>query len=310
MKTEPLPITGTFLDEITFDIPSQNWGHAEWTRDFDAMRAIGIDTVIIIRGGLRRKTLFPSRVIGTNPAEDLAQFFLDQCSARNLNLYFGNYDSWEWARKGTWKQEIALNRRFMKEVWERYGSHPAFAGWYLTHETSHRRLHFRELYRELSEHAKTLAPHLPVLISPFYPTRKIYGEKALPPARFADSWRQMLHGITTIDYAAFQDGTATLEELDAYLAQAKAVMEESGIRLWNNVETFTRDMPIKFPPIDFRELREKLLITTRHAAKNITFEFSHFMSPNSCFAAARNLYARYREYIATGEQSQERPPGA
>lgn len=32
-----IPITGTFLDEITHEIPSQNWGPAEWTRDFDAM---------------------------------------------------------------------------------------------------------------------------------------------------------------------------------------------------------------------------------------------------------------------------------
>jgi hypothetical protein len=59
-------------------------------------------------------------------------------------------------------------------------------------------------------------------------------------------------------------------------------------------------MPIKFPPLDFRELRQKLLIAARHATKNITFEFSHFMSPNSCSPAARNLYQRYREYFHMG----------
>ncbi len=298
MHTDALPITGTFLDEISFDIPSQNWGSAEWSADFDAMQSFGIDTVIIIRGGLRRKTLFPSRVIGTNPPEDLALFFLEQSAARNINLYFGTYDSWEWAANGTWKEEIALNKLFMQEVWERYGSHPSFAGWYLTHETSRHGMQYRQIYRDLSEHAKTLAPRKPVLISPFYPTRKIHGDKGLPPERFAENWRRLLHGITTIDYAAFQDGSAPIEELDAYLSQAATVMGELGIELWNNVETFTRDMPIKFPPIDFPELREKLRIAARHATKNITFEFSHFMSPNSCSAAARNLSLRYREYFA------------
>ncbi|PWM87472.1 MAG: hypothetical protein DBX90_01925, partial [Lentisphaerae bacterium] len=39
-------ITGTFLDEISYDIPHQNWGRREWRRDFLNMRAIGIDTVI------------------------------------------------------------------------------------------------------------------------------------------------------------------------------------------------------------------------------------------------------------------------
>ena len=77
-------------------------------------------------------------------------------------------------------------------------------------------------------------------------------------------------------------------------------MDELGIELWNNVETFTRDMPIKFPPIDFRELTEKLKISARYATKNITFEFSHFMSPNSCYLSARNLYKRYCEYFKTG----------
>lgn len=297
MPPKPLPITGTFLNEVTFDIPSQNWGPVEWAADFDAMREIGIDTVIIIKGGLRKETLFPSKVIGTSTPFDLARVFLDEAEKRGMNLFFGTYDSWEWARNGTWKEEIALNLRFMDEVWQRYGEHGAFAGWYLTHETSHRRFHFREIYQDISEHAKILTPDKPVLISPFYPAKKIYGDDALTPEEFCDNWLQMLDGITTIDYAAFQDGTAALDELPAYLTQAKRVMDELDITLWNNVETFTRDMPIKFPPIDFRELQEKLVVATGIVKKNITFEFSHFMSPNSCYPAARNLYRRYCEYF-------------
>ena len=297
MDPKALPITGTFLNEVTFDIPSQNWGPEDWRADFDAMQAIGIDTVIIIKGGLRHETIFPSKAIGTNPPFDLAKFFLEETAQRKMHLYFGNYDSWEWAAKGTWKEEIQINKRFMKEIWDHYGSYPSFTGWYLTHETSHRRFHFREIYKELSEYAKKITPRKPVLISPFYPSKKIYGDEALAPEEFGDNWRQMLKGVHTIDYAAFQDGTARLNELGSYLHQAKLVMDELGIELWNNVETFTREMPIKFPPIDFRELREKLIISAKYATKNITFEFSHFMSPNSCYLAARNLYQRYREYL-------------
>ena len=44
-KGAGLPITGTFLDEISHDIPHQNWGEREWDRDFRYMKAIGIDTV-------------------------------------------------------------------------------------------------------------------------------------------------------------------------------------------------------------------------------------------------------------------------
>ena len=35
-----LPITGTFLDEISHDLPHQNWGEAEWDADFAHMKAL------------------------------------------------------------------------------------------------------------------------------------------------------------------------------------------------------------------------------------------------------------------------------
>ena len=56
-------IKGTLLDEISHYIPHQNWGEAEWDRDFGYMREAGIDTVILIRCGYRRWQTFPSRVL-------------------------------------------------------------------------------------------------------------------------------------------------------------------------------------------------------------------------------------------------------
>lgn len=53
-KAQGLKISGTFLDEISHDIPHQNWGEKEWDRDFAYMKAIGIDTVIVIRSGYRK----------------------------------------------------------------------------------------------------------------------------------------------------------------------------------------------------------------------------------------------------------------
>ena len=53
-KNNGLKITGTFLDEISHDIPHQNWGEKEWDKDFQHMKNIGIDTVIMIRSGYRK----------------------------------------------------------------------------------------------------------------------------------------------------------------------------------------------------------------------------------------------------------------
>ena len=37
-KDNGLRITGTFLDEISHDIPHQNWGEKEWDQDFAYMK--------------------------------------------------------------------------------------------------------------------------------------------------------------------------------------------------------------------------------------------------------------------------------
>jgi len=58
-KNNGLQITGTFLDEISHDIPHQNWGEAEWDLDFQYMKAIGIDTVIMIRSGYKNSSPIP-----------------------------------------------------------------------------------------------------------------------------------------------------------------------------------------------------------------------------------------------------------
>ena len=58
-----MKIKATFLDEISYDIPHQNWGVEEWDKDFQAMKAVGIDMVVLIRCGLRRQMTFPSEVL-------------------------------------------------------------------------------------------------------------------------------------------------------------------------------------------------------------------------------------------------------
>jgi len=55
-------------------------------------------------------------------------------------------------------------------------------------------------------------------------------------------------------------------------------------------------MPIKFLPIKWEKLLFKLEAAKRAGSeKAITFEFSHFMSPQSGYLQAGHLYNRYME---------------
>ena len=79
-RNNALPITGTFLDEISHDIPHQNWGVRQWDADFRYMKAIGIDTVIMIRSGYRKFITYDSPyLIGKGcyrPTYDLLEMYL------------------------------------------------------------------------------------------------------------------------------------------------------------------------------------------------------------------------------------------
>ena len=95
---------------------------------------------------------------------------------------------------------------------------------------------------------------------------------------------------------AFQDGQIHYSELPRFLAGIRVLGDEHDVTIWSNVESFDRDMPIKFPPADWRRLRLKLEAAAGTADKIITFEAPHFMSPHSGWLSGQNLWARYAEY--------------
>ena len=303
-------ITGTFLDEISHDIPSQNWGPAEWREDFRLMKAVGIDTVILIRCGHRRWSTYPSQVLSREvgafePPVDLVRLFLELAAEQGMSFFFGTYDSGVFWHRGEYAKEIQVSRDVVSEAWERYGGSPAFKGFYLSCEVSGRFSGIVDIYADLGRHCKRVSGGLPVLISPYVAGRKavdafkgaVSREDAVTPERHEREWEEILAGIEgAVDMLAFQDGHVDFDELAEYLAINRDLARKHGMQSWTNLETFDRDMPIKFLPIRW----EKLLLKLKAAEsagldKVITFEFSHFLSPQSAYRQAAGLFSRYIE---------------
>jgi hypothetical protein len=292
-------ITGTFIDEITHDIPSQNWGPAEWAREFDLYAKIGIDTLVIIRAGYRNRCIYPSRVIPhlLPVYDDLGELLYSLADARGLSIFFGTYDSGVHWLRGDWRTECELNLSFLDEAYSRYGHHSSFAGWYLTHETSRNHLNIIDLFNTIGKHCKALRD-VPVLISPYPEGAKQPGSQMLSLQQSMAEWEEIFSETQgAFDICAFQDGQVHYQELPAFSEAVRTLGNRYGVTLWANVESFDRDMPIKFPPADWRHLRFKLDVAQQTAEKIITFEFPHFMSPHSCYPAARGLFDRYCEHM-------------
>ena len=293
-------ITGTFLDEITHDIPSQNWGERQWRKEFELYKQIGIDTVIIIRAGYQNKCIFQAKSLpDLLPIyEDLGELFFSLADEYGLDLYFGTYDSGSYWHRRSWWKEVDINKSFIDEVVDRYGHHKSFKGWYLCHETSRNDAHIIELFNEIGKHCKA-AKDVPVLISPFPQGAKQFsGASIMSLDESMDHWQRIFDDTKgAFDICAFQDGQIHYQELPRFLAGVGSLGQKHGVTIWSNLETFDRDMPIKFPPADWRYLRFKLEAASQVAEKIITFEFPHFMSPNSCYPAAHNLFERYCENV-------------
>ncbi|KGE86213.1 MAG: DUF4434 domain-containing protein [Phaeodactylibacter xiamenensis] len=307
-----MKLTGTFLDEISHDIPHQNWGIKEWDTDFQHMKRMGIDTVILIRCGYKNWLTYPSEVLqqeegAYEPPVDLVRLFLDLSEKHGMAFYFGLYDSGKyWWAQGDFQREVALNLRVIDEVWERYGSSPVFKGWYICQEVSRKTAGIIDLYRQLGLHCKKVSGGLPTLISPY-----IDGQKAIMASEaeltktdavslqeHEAEWDEIFAGIReAVDIVAFQDGHVDYHQLADYFAVNKRLADRHGLRCWTNAESFDRDMPIKFLPIKWEKLRLKLeAARAAGLEKAITFEFSHFMSPQSAYPQAGHLYNRYQEY--------------
>ncbi len=303
-------ITGTFIDEISHDIPHQNWSAKEWEQDFIYMKSMGINTVIMIRCGYRKFITYPSAYLlkkGCHqPPIDLVELFLSLSDKYCMDFYFGLYDSGEYWDTGDLSKEIDSNHFVIDEVWDKYGHHPSFKGWYLSMEISRKTKGAIKAFHSLGLQGKQKNGRLATFISPWIDGKKavlssteiIAKGNGISLQEHETEWNEIFDGIKdAVDAIAFQDGHVDINELADFLHINKGLADKYGLQAWTNSESFDRDIPIKFLPIKWEKLKLKLDAAQKAGyEKAITFEFSHFMSPQSMYPSAHHLFNRYLEY--------------
>jgi hypothetical protein len=224
-----------------------------------------------------------------------------------MQFYFGLYDSGVYWDTGNMQHEVDVNRFVIDEIWKMYGNRKAFKGWYISTEISRKTKGAIEIFDSLGKSCKQISGGLPVFISPWIDGKKavmaasgqLTKEDAISLQEHEKEWNEIFDGIQhAIDAVAFQDGHIDFHELEDFFRVNKQLADRYQLKCWTNAESFDRDMPIKFLPIKFEKLKLKLDAAARAGYdKAITFEFSHFMSPQSAYPQAHHLYNRYKEYI-------------
>ena len=293
------PINATFIDEITYDIVPQYWSKKDWSNDLDNMKNVGINTLVIMRSIFYGKMIYDSDVFNYKKTfdYDFIDFILSEAQKRDMKVFIGlHIKDLTWG-DGDYEYELKQNKIFIKEILDKYEKYSSFIGWYIPHEAGSLIYNFKETLDVMCKYCKEVTPDKLVIISPFFRGQNYYPQPLTPKETY-DVWDVLFKDSGEyIDICAFQDGTCLLSDYEAYFNEAKKICDKYNVSLWANIETFERDEKSTFPPIDFDVLKHKISMAKKYVSGMITFEFSHFLSPNSIYEKAKENNKLYiKEY--------------
>ncbi|HOY59006.1 MAG TPA: DUF4434 domain-containing protein [Verrucomicrobiota bacterium] len=206
---------------------------------------------------------------------------------------------------------LAWHRRVADELWERYGEHPSFYGWYVSEEqcgglyTFNRgdpevqRREMIEFFRAFTAHVRRHAPDKPVLLA-----TNPYGLRGAEAA-----YRQLLPHLDILGPFGFH----RMPEGDLKGEQAATLLQslcgETGCHLWLDLETFVFNNGIELHP---RPIDGLISDFDRfpNFEKILHYQFPGMMSAPEMTRqpggpASVRLYRDYQAYL----QSQPKAPG-
>lgn len=302
--TDPV-VTGSFIQlNNGFTSLSQQW----WDDELRAMQDVGMDTLVIQFVGVGSTYFYPSSVPGVNGSgTDTIERVLQAADTLGIDVFLGLQLN---SSGFNLNQSLTRGAATLTELNSRYGSHTSLAGWYVPQEISDYTIFYQPQLRDdlvnymgqMSQQAHT-DTGLPVMISPYF------GQSPNAQA-YADWWDTTGLSATGIDILAMQDGVGThrttiAESLPVYQA-LEPVMQNHNVAFWANNENFNQihgwpvdGQPWAAQPVDINTFVEQIESTAPHVDKAITFEFSHYMSPQAG-AATNTLYQDYADHIGAG----------
>jgi len=315
----PAPVTGTAVINGSFIQP--------YLVDSLTDQQLASNDAYLTRAGLTQQvlqwtadsrtktTVFPSGIAGyaQSSGTDLLARTLYAADQAGLTEYVGLQLSEDWWTKSsdqTWLTgEAAFANQLADRIWEWYGAHASFGGWYLPFEvdnwnftTTASWARLAGFYTTVAGHLHALTPGLPVIISPFFNP-----SGGLTSAQWTGMWTYILKN-SPVDVIALQDGFGAGHVATAQLAEwfsaTAAAISAAGVttRLWCDIETYT--LPAN--PLAIGTVVANMNQVSPYVSNFLSFSYDHYDSPEQ----VGDLYDKtYRDYRSTGSV-EATPPSA
>ncbi len=206
------------------------------------------------------------------------------------------------------KGSLDWHKQVAAELWERYGHHPSFYGWYVSEEKdgslgdTEERREIVEFFREFSAFVHRLAPDKPVMMAP----------NCFHLRGAEQAYRELLPHLDILCPFGFHrmpTGDLTGDEAAALV---QSLCDAAGCHLWMDVESFVFRNGVELHP---RPVADLISDVSRFAnfEKTLHYQFpglwsAPWMSRKPGGAATVNLYREYRQFLESNAGLPRRPP--
>lgn len=296
---------------------------ADWREHVRDMHEIGMDTVVIHEvfrskpsqgqhtmstTGYSGRAFYPSKLYAAHTditSRDPVEAVLSEADGLEMHVFIGvgMYAGFDYSLGS-----LEWHKRVASELWERYGHHRSFYGWYVPEtargdlrplrggDTERYRQEIIDFFREFQQHCRTLAPEKPVMLTP----------NAYDVAGSEEYWRQLLPYLDIVCPFAFTRPGGVRGEIPgertAHLF--RKLCDETGTHLWLDMESFIFDADGALIPRSMGEIADELRRYSEFD-KILTYAYTGlFNAPDAARRpggeATVKLFRDYSEYRKLG----------
>lgn len=305
------PLLGSFLNFY------RNMPQALWAREFDWMRQISMNTIVVLSVGALRPDstdplgyslsgeglLYPSSLVDPliRPTEDRLEMILALADQRGMKVYLGSLQTWaDWTTGLEFTVLREYNRRVAQEVLTRYRHHPSLAGWYFAQEIWMNWVKYYSpeyygttLLRDFVADMQALDATKPVCAAVVFKKEGYYSMPGLTPAELESvtgpfMQTSRLHILMPQDGAGAEAGAPPLAELPQYFQALKNGIANAatGAVLWTTVETFTAVANLsndRYPPASALRIQGQVNAVRPYVTGYVNWIFGNDMSPQATY---------------------------
>ncbi|MBU4200799.1 MAG: DUF4434 domain-containing protein [Verrucomicrobia bacterium] len=268
------------------------WTEKEWEAELRSMKKLGMDTVIIGTVENNNYSFYRSEkrpLFEKTGTDDPLATLLSLAQKLDMKVFVG-LCAWDWKRmnEGDFEEFARRCLTVADELWGRYGTSRAFAGWYaLSWEMGNAPAEQDagvQMYLKAISHLRKLSPGLPIMTAPYFTLD-------VTPQVFEDSWRKLLP-VLKVDIVALQDGVGcgrnlTPKNIGPYFEGMQRACHSAGVHLWADVEVF--DIPSGWKPAPTERIVQQMEAVSPHVERIVFFEYNHYLSPVKGFKDGEEL---------------------